>query len=67
MVVVVVVVVVVMVVGAVGKELPRLKIAHASAEREEKERGRKREGERPWQSNSVVVSASRIDLEPSPA
>lgn len=52
---------VVVVVGAVGKELPGLKIARASAEREEKER------ERLWQSNSVVVSASRIDLEPSPA
>lgn len=33
-------VVVVMVAGAAGKELPRLKIARASAEREEKERGR---------------------------
>ncbi len=27
----------------------------------------RRERERLWQSNSVVVSASRIDLEPSPA
>lgn len=28
---------------------------------------RERERARLWQSNSVVVSASRIDLEPSPA
>ena len=32
-----------------------------------RERRKKRERARLWQSNSVVVSASRIDLEPSPA
>lgn len=54
------------VVDAVEKELPALKIACASAERTEKECKRERGRERLWQSNSVVVSASRIDLEPSP-
>lgn len=52
-----------MVVGAVGKELPGLKITCASAETE----GKERESGRLWQGHSVVVSASRIDQEPSPA
>lgn len=42
-------------VGAVGEELPGLNIASCLCR------------ERLWQSNRVVVSASRIDPEPSPA
>lgn len=48
------------------RELPALKIARASAEGTEEE-CRRGGGGRLWQSNSVVVSASRIDLEPSPS
>lgn len=53
------------------RELPALKIARASAEGTEEECGGVGGGGDGggglWQSNSVVVSASRIDLEPSPS
>lgn len=53
--------------GAVGRRQPELKIACAVAERGQKVTERGSERERLCQSNSVVVSASRIDRQPSPA